>query len=287
MIGGGARLHALAIFRRREDEQVVVEDGVHHQATDGDRILRTRPERAGIIGRSRPLRRTARGAGRRNQRTLRRGGLRVLQAFGAMRLALADVGLRHAGDQRRGADVGVAQVIAQLLHQALGRHLRHRIDAHGQAHENGAGGCGGDDVAALARAGSHPGNERLRSVDRPPEVHAHAPVPVVVGAADHAGLQADAGVVHEDVHGAELLLDLVGLGFPAVALHHVVDHGGHARIIRGEHLQCIGKLLLVDVAQDHLRALFVQRARDAEANAAGSTGDVGHLVFHVGDGGLL
>lgn len=42
-----------------------------------------------------------------------------------MRFALADVGLRHAGDQRRGADVGGAQVIAQLFHQALRRESLH------------------------------------------------------------------------------------------------------------------------------------------------------------------
>jgi hypothetical protein len=204
-----------------------------------------------------------------------------------MRFALADVGLRHAGDQRRGADVGGAQVIAQLFHESLRGDLRHRVDAHRQSHEDGAGGGGGDDVAALVRAGLHSRHEGLRAIHGSPEVHAHAPIPVVVGAVDDAGLQADAGVVHQDADRAELLLDFIGLGFPAVAIHHVVDHGGHARIVGREHLQRVGKLLLIDVAEDHLCALFVQRARDAEANATGAAGDVGDLVLHVGDGGLL
>ena len=87
--------------------------------------------------------------------------------------------------------------------------------------------------------------------------------------------------------GPNLLLDLVGLALPGVAIHDVVHHRGDARIIGGEVLQCIVPLLVVEIAQDHLRALLMQRARDAKADAAGAAGDVGDLVLHVGDGRRL
>ncbi len=59
---------------------------------------------------------------------------------------------------------------------------------------------------------------------------------------------------------------------------------GHARIVGRKFLQRVGELPVVDVAEDHLGAFFVQRLRDTEANAAGAAGDVADLVFHILDG---
>ncbi len=70
-------------------------------------------------------------------------------------------------------------------------------------------------------------------------------------------------------------------------LHHVVDHGGHARIIGGEFLQRVGELFVVDVAEHHLRALLMQCLRDAQADAAGTARDVGDLVPDALDGRRL
>ena len=57
--------------------------------------------------------------------------------------------------------------------------------------------------------------------------------------------------------------------------------------LAGNMLERIGELLVVEVAQHHLGALLMQRARDAQADAAGATGDVGDLVLHIRDGRRL
>ena len=200
-----------------------------------------------------------------------------------MRLALADVGGRVAGHEARGADVGGGELGAQRLHQTNRRDLADGINAGTGVRQDAAGRGGGDDVRARA-ARAHARHERVDAVDGAKEVHAHAPFPILQRAGAGRLLQADAGIVDEDVDRAEFLLDGVCRALPAIFVHHVVHHGEHARIIGGKVLQCIGPLLVVEIAQHHLRAGFVQRTSDAEADAAGAAGDIGHLVLDGVDG---
>ncbi len=123
----------------------------------------------------------------------------------------------------------------------------------------------------------------MDAVDRAPQIHAQPPFPVLVGAGACWGLQADTGIVDQYLQGAKLLLDLIGDVLPAVAVHHVVLDGVHARIISGEELQRVADVLVVEVAKHDLHASFVEDAGDTKANAAGAACDVGDLALDVGD----
>ena len=69
-----------------------------------------------------------------------------------------------------------------------------------------------DDVAALA-VRADPGQEGLQAVHDAAQVHRESEIPVFVRDALERALDADAGVVHEHVHLAELALGL-GRGGP-------------------------------------------------------------------------
>ena len=132
--------------------------------------------------------------------------------------------------------------------------------------------------------GAHAWHEGLDAVEHAAAVHVHAPLVIVAGGLGHLGAHADAGVVDQQVHAAELLLGLVGHFGPAGDVGDVVLDGVDALFVF-EQGQGGFDLAVVDVAEDDLHALVVGRAGDAKANAAGGAGDVGDLAGDVTQGG--
>ncbi len=183
-------------------------------------------------------------------RRTRRSGSLVLQLFGTMRLALADVGLRIARHEAGGADVAGAQLAAQLFHQPHSGDLAHRVDAGAVVRDDAL-----VEVVVTIWQPCLPANMRGTKVLMPytgpqkftPMPHSQS----LQRARARRLLQAHAGVVDEDVHGAVHLLDQVGGALPAILVHDVVHDRADARIAGRKFLQRVGKLLVVQIADHH------------------------------------
>ena len=114
------------------------------------------------------------------------------------------------GQSTDDADAVGPEILGERLREADHRVLRGVVDAEPLAGDQSGHGGGVDDVAALA-AGDHARDERLDAVDHAPEVHAEDPLPVAMGGRPRGRPgAADAGVVAEDVHGAEARERLLG-----------------------------------------------------------------------------
>lgn len=131
------------------------------------------------------------------------------------------------------------------------------------------GPCGGD----------HAGDEGLDAVEDPPHVDGEGPFPVIGLVLPHPalGAGADARVVAEHVHGAEGLVGGVGQRDHGVAVADVDHPGEHLGPVRDEFAGGLAQGALLDVGEDHLHSLGGKAAGHGEADAAGGSGDHGHL----------
>jgi hypothetical protein len=106
-------------------------------------------------------------------------------------------------------------------------------------------------------------------------------IPFVVGKFVDRGDVLDAGVVHQDVHPAELRH---GMGDQLAHFGRLREIGAviadpHLVLRRQLFAERLNGRLVAETVQHHIRARTRKRARDAEADAAGRAGDDGHLSF--------
>jgi hypothetical protein len=97
----------------------------------------------------------------------------------------------------------------------------------------------------------------------------------------------DAGVVDQDIHGAELaenelehLFDVLGLGHVRTGIGH-----GNAEFLGDRVLLRVDFVGIAKAVEDNGGSGGGQRAGDAKTDAAGRTGDKGDLVFQALGGG--
>jgi hypothetical protein len=183
--------------------------------------------------------------------------------------------------QHRGADLRVLR--RELLRERLGEAedavLREHVGAEaGRRHEARHGG-GVDDVPAVL-VGLEDREEVVDAVDHAPQVHVDDPLPVVEREVGDVADRADAGVVGDDVRGAEALDDLSGQRGDAVRLRDIALDARRPEL-RGRRLQ--GAVL--DVGDDDLHALADQGVRDALADPRCAAGDDGDLPFKLRERG--
>ena len=200
------------------------------------RILRARPERTGVFG----LPDAAADARRR--RPARTSGRCGAAACAFFRLSGRCVSLGRCWSASCRESASRCRCWCRAGHRAAApsgpaprSSTPHRCP--GSAQQHAAGGRGGDDVAALAGARSMRGTNVLDCRRQVPRSSRPCPSPSPCSVPFDAGLAAgprrrcspgcSPGRTSSRSRRPWLL--------PGVAIHHVVHHGGHARIVRGEH----------------------------------------------------
>jgi len=185
------------------------------------------------------------------------------------------------------------EVLVQAFGERDDRVLRHAVDGHAGRGEQAGDRRRVHDVALVALR-EHHGDEAAQAVDDAVDVHAHAPFPVGGGALPREAAGGDAGVVAEDVHGAERGEGRVLQGFHLVGLRDIHLHADHGGACRAELVGGAVEGVLLDVREHDLHALACESARHGEPESAGASGDHRDLagkVLHgmsssVGSGGV-
>ncbi len=205
----------------------------------------------------------------------------------AVRVVLAQPGrpVATAAEQVRGNDSGAErgdadgripprevqrQHLGQREHGVLGDRV-HVAGADDRGH-----GAGVDDVAGLT-AREHARHERPDAVHNAPEVHPDRPLPVLVGGRPDGAVQValDAGVVAEQVDGAETLVGRIGESLHRVG---VGDVGGNPHYLlpgRGQLGDRRRERVRLDVGGDNRHPLGGEPERERLAHAAARPGDDG------------
>jgi hypothetical protein len=129
-------------------------------------------------------------------------------------------------------------------------------------------------VAALA-VRADPGQEGLQAVHDAAQVHREPEIPVFVRDALERALDADAGVVHEHVHLAELALGLGRSGPHRRTIGDVDAYRMDAARLAAlfETRERFVDVILAQVREHDLHARIDEHARDAKPDAARPTGD--------------
>jgi hypothetical protein len=206
----------------------------------------------------------------------RRLGTAIVGA--AVALRRADIGADPHRAQHRDADLVGPQLAGQHFRQRDDAVLGHAVRAEAHVRYETGERRREQHVAALTLL-DHAGHEGFDAVNRPPQVDVDRPPPVVMGHLDDRPAHRHAGVVEDDVHGAEASEGLVGhrlhllqrtdITLDARRVEAVVLHRRHRGVERA----------LLDVGEDHPRALRPEATRCRQADAAGAACDDGALSF--------
>ncbi len=146
-------------------------------------------------------------------------GLRDLESAHPHRVR-RDVGCDDHRAQHRDADFMHFQFAAQRLGEPHHRELRRAVDTEPRHPDEPRHRRGIEHVAALLLL-DHARRERFDAVHDAPEVDVHREPPVVGRHLQQRAGDCDAGVVADEMRGAEVLEDAVGEGVHAGALGHV------------------------------------------------------------------
>ena len=117
----------------------------------------------------------------------------------------------------------------------------------------------------------HPRHERLDAVDHAPEVHAEDPLPVAMRGRLETAPQRDARVVAEHVHLAEGRDRAVGQRLDRRELRHVGTDTERLAAAAPHGRDGLREGALVDIGDDHLRALAREALDHGAADPAPST----------------
>src|SRR5579859_1615502 len=172
-------------------------------------------------------------------------------------------------------------------HAELGAFLRQRF---GEAVDTGLGG-GIVDLAVLAglpvdRADvddpspaprAHPREGRLGHVEATAEIGVDHRLPLLVGLLENGAVAGDAGIVNDDINGAEIVLDLLHAGEAGLMVAHVPLVGGDAGLL-GEDLR-LG--VVAAIIGGHLQAHVTQGDADRLADPTGTTGHDRYAVHRT------
>ena len=171
-------------------------------------------------------------------------------------------------------------VLADLAREALGPGVDRRLGAEGAVDALGLRLAGDvDDAAPLAL--DHLIEQRVRELALAREVERHRLVPLLLGGVDLEGTAA-AGVVDEDVDGAEAVERRLGDARRCALLHEVLDDQHRLGAAGGDDLA--GQLLQQIGApgdDGEPRALARQRQGDAAADADAGAGHQRGLAFEI------
>ncbi len=123
--------------------------------------------------------------------------------------------------------------------------------------------------------------ERVHGVEHAVQVHAHAPIPIVVAGLADAADHGDPGIRDDGVHFAEVLHHIVGRLVERCAVGHVHTHGVDAIARLLELFHRFVEIGFGAIGDRHFHAGVGEGARDAEADAAVAAGDEGDLAFDI------
>ncbi len=119
----------------------------------------------------------------------------------------------------------------------------------------------------------HPGQERLDTVDRAPQVDVHHPAPVAVGDVGNRSGVSDPGVVEHQVHLAEQAEGFVGKLLDRLQPRDVADDAVRLDTVRAQLLDGRVKRGLIDVGQYDSRASPGELLCAGEPDTARTAGD--------------
>ena len=137
----------------------------------------------------------------------------------------------------------------------------------------------GDDVGLLLLDEDR--DQGADPVDHAPEVHSQDPLPVSLGGLPDRALGGDAGVVADDVGGAELVEDPVAKVFHRVGTGNVGLDGQHLSASRAQLSLSLFEGVCLDVREDDLHPLPSEALGHRKADAAGPARHHRHAVTEV------
>ena len=203
--------------------------------------------------------------------------------FRAIALGLDDARVDPARTEHGAAELRTAhrELVREALRERDDGVLRDAVDPGARDEAGHRGGV--HDVAFLALR-DHLRHEAADAVDDAHQVDAHHPAPLVERALPRrlAGAAAgDAGVVAEDVDGAERIERLARERFHGVRLRDVADDGGDGSARLLQRVGGFVERLRLDVREHHLHAVRGEPRGHALADAARRSGHDGDAVLEL------
>jgi hypothetical protein len=121
--------------------------------------------------------------------------------------------------------------------------------------------------------GDQPGQERLDTVNRPPQVDVDHEAPIVVAGVHDRACVGDARVVEHHVHVTEHTKRLIGQALDIVELAHVADDAVCVDAVGAQYRDRVVQRGPVDVAEHHPGAAARELPCRSEADAVRTAGD--------------
>ncbi len=127
----------------------------------------------------------------------------------------------------------------------------------------------------------HPGDDGLGADEGGVQVHVDDGTEVRRAHFDHGDALDDAGVVDQDVDGADFFLDLLDEGLHSGLVGHVAGVAVGLDALGGVSVDAHLGLFRVQVVENDGRAGGGEGFRDRKADAVGSAGDPGYFAFQA------